>query len=563
MRISNLSIQNFRSIENVTFELPQVCALVGPNNAGKSNILEALRRVLGTGWVSVSSFAAEDVFMHDSARDITISCSVAPPIQYQRFKNATPTAIHALSFEYTRYKIGEKKGQPRLEQTCRDAKGQPPSVLAKAPKTGQAPQYERLVGVPAEVRDAIPLIYIGTNRSLKEQLPSARYSLLRQMFEDINRRLQDTSDTVTVKRQDGTEEQVPRIERFRALMRSALMLLRTDAFTQVEAAIKRNVLRQLGFDPTADADKIDLYFTPLDSFDFYKTLDLLVKEDSFTISAQEMGEGMQNAIVLAILQAFEETQKQGAILLIEEPEMFLHPQMQRSLYKTLRRIGEKNQVIYTTHSPHFVAVPDYEQVMLVRKTAGSTKVFPSTLPTNTARREKLIKELDPERNELFFATRLLIVEGDTEKLAFPEYGKSLGIDLDQAGSTIIEVGGKRNLMEFAKIAISFGIPTGVVYDKDSSDFPKEKRAEEDAYNAELDALAKSDGTVQVWKFDANYEEHLRKAVGETTYQELCQKFPNVGKPTRARLIAMESGLAIPDPVEAILRWLAHRPVTKS
>jgi putative ATP-dependent endonuclease of OLD family len=562
LRISRLVIKNFRSIEDITLDLSQVCALVGPNNAGKSNILEALRRVLGTGWVSVSSFTAEDVFMHDSARDITISCSVEPPIQFQRFKGAPTTPIHGLRFEYTRYKIGEKKGQPRLEQSCRDTNGAQPSVLAKAPKAGQSHQYERLVGVPSEVRDAIPLIYIGTNRSLKEQLPSARYSLLRQMFEDINRRLQDKSDTVTVKHQDGTESQVPRVERFRSLMRAALLLLRTDAFTQVEASIKKNVLRQLGFDPTADTAKIDLYFTPLDSFDFYKTLDLLIKEDGFTISAQEMGEGMQNAIVLAILQAFEETQKQGAILLIEEPEMFLHPQMQRSLYKTLLRIGEKNQVIYTTHSPHFVAVPDYEQVQLVRRSAGSTKVFPSALATDSARREKLIKELDPERNELFFATRLLIVEGDTEKLVFPEYAKALGIDLDQAGATIIEVGGKRNLMEFARIAISFGIPTGIVYDKDSSDFPKDKRAEEDAYNAQLDALAKTNGTAQVWRFDANYEDHLRKAVEETKYQTLCQKFPNVGKPTRARLIAMEAGLAIPDPVEAILRWLANRPTGK-
>jgi predicted ATP-dependent endonuclease of OLD family len=562
MRISRLTIENFRSIENESFEVPQICALVGPNNAGKSNILEALRRVLGTNWVSVSSFAPDDIFMRDPSRDIAIRCSFDPPIQFQRFKNAPTTVIHSLSFEYTRYKIGEKKGQPRLEQSCLDAKGQLLTVLAKAPKAGEQHKYERMVGVPSEVREAIPLIYVGTNRSLKEQLPSARYSLLRLMFEDIDRRLKEAGDTVAVKRLDGTERQVPRIEHFRTLMKSALKLLRTEAFIQVETAIKRNVLLQLGFDPSADADKVDLYFTPLGSFDFYKTLDLLVKEDDFTISAQDMGEGMQNAIVLAILQAFEETQKQGAILLIEEPEMFLHPQMQRSLYKTLRRIGEKNQVVYTTHSPHFVMVPDYEQVLLVRKRGGSTKVFPSNLPKNIARREKLIKELDPERNELFFATRLLIVEGDTEKLAFPEYAKSLGLDLDAKGATIIEVGGKRNLMEFALIAISFGIPTGIVYDKDSSDF-KGKRAEEEAYNAKLDALAKSDKTVQVWQLDTNYEAHLRAALGEARYQQLCQKFSGAGKPTQARLIAMESDLPIPNPVETILRWLADHPAAIS
>ena len=561
MRIRQLSIQNFRSVEDITFKVPQICALIGPNNAGKSNILEALRRILGTSWVTVSSFSPDDVYLRDPERAVTISCWIDPPFPYHRFKGAPPTDIYALSFEYTRYKIGEKKGQPRLEQNCLDGKGQPPSVLAKAPKSGEQHKYERLVGIPQEIRDAVPLIYIGTNRSLKEQLPSARYSLLRQMFEDINRRLQDPKDTLTLKREDGTEDKVSRIDHFRCLMQSALELLRTDAFNRVEATIKTKVLEQLGFDPVRDTDKIDLYFTPIDSFDFYKSLDLLMKEDGFTVSAQEVGQGMQNAIVLAILQAFEETQKQGAILLIEEPEMFLHPQMQRSLYKTLRRIGESNEVIYTTHSPHFVAVPDYHQIMLVRKQTGKTNVTISTLPTDRARREKLIKELDPERNELFFATRLLIVEGDTEKLAFPEYSKALAIDLDQCGATIIEVGGKRNLMEFAKIAISFGIPTGVLYDSDSSDFRKDQKTEEEAYNSQLDALRQSDGTVQVWRFDACYEDQLRKALGESKYQELCQRFPNVGKPTRARLIAMEPGLPMPEPVEEILRWLGSKPKT--
>jgi putative ATP-dependent endonuclease of the OLD family len=563
MRITRLFVQNFRSIENLSFEVPQICALIGPNNAGKSNILESLRRVLGTSWVSVSSFSSDDVFMRDAERAVTITCGIDPPVPYRRFKGAPPTSIHALSFEYTRYKIGERKGEPRLEQSCHDAKGQPPTVLTKAPKKGEAHRYERLVGIPSEVREAIPLIYIGTNRSLREQLPSARYSLLRQIFEDIDRRLHDPQDTVTIKRDNGTEETVPRLDRFRELMQSALALLRTDYFNRVETIIKNKVLQQLGFDPVKDTDKIDLYFTPIDSFDFYKSLDLLITEGGFTVSAQEMGEGMQNAIVLAVLQAFEETQKQGAILLIEEPEMFLHPQMQRSLYKTLRRIGENNQVIYTTHSPHFVAVPDYNDVVLVRKHAGSTNVTRSALPTDSARREKLIKELDPERNELFFATRLLIVEGDTEKLALPEYAEALGIDLDQAGATIIEVGGKRNLMEFARIAISLRIPTGVVYDKDSSDFPKEKKAEEEAYNAQLNALQNADGTVQVWELHDRYEDHLRKALGESKYQELCQKFPNLGKPTRARLIAMEPGLVIPEPVEEILRWLGNTPTASA
>lgn len=110
-----------------------------------------------------------------------------------------------------------------------------------------------------------------------------------------------------------------------------------------------------------DTDKLDFSFQPFDTMDFYKMLDLQVREGGVAISATELGDGVQNAIVLAILRAFEERRKRGAILLIEEPEMFLHPQMQRSLYNTLREIGATNQVIYATHSPHFVAVPQWQR----------------------------------------------------------------------------------------------------------------------------------------------------------------------------------------------------------
>ena len=52
-------------------------------------------------------------------------------------------------------------------------------------------------------------------------------------------------------------------------------------------AIKRNALEQLGLD--AATDDIDLYFTPMDTMDFYRSLDLVVRENDFAISATEMG----------------------------------------------------------------------------------------------------------------------------------------------------------------------------------------------------------------------------------------------------------------------------------
>jgi len=558
MRITRLQIENFRSIKQLDIELPQICALVGPNNSGKSNLLLAMQRVLGRDWVRVSSFSEDDICNRDPSLDMKIALSFAPPLQYAKFKGVAPVAISTLAFECKRYKIGSRKGERRLEQTCLSARGEAPMVPRSAPKKNVQARFEPLIGIPSEVRDQVPFIYIGTNRSLRDHLPGARYSLLRQLLEDVDRDLHTPDQTVKVQQVDGSEADEPRIDRFRSLMDQAMDILRTEDFARLEASIKRNALRQLGFDPDTEAEKLDFFFAPFDTMDFYKSLDLRVREGDFEISATELGEGIQNALVLAILQAFEERRKQGAILVIEEPEMFLHPQMQRSLAKTLTEVGATNQVIYTTHSPHFVSIPDYENVRLVRKGDAGTTVRRSDLPSDTARREKLRKELDPERNELFFASRLLLVEGDTEKLALPEYARRLGLDLDREGATIVEVGGKRNLPEFAKIATSFQIPTGVIYDRHSSDFQDNSKDDESVFNSELAKLARSDGSVRVWELCEKYEDHLRKAIGEQRYQQECQKYPSVSKPIRARLMAADAALAIPEPFGDVLHWLAAK-----
>lgn len=554
MRISRIHIENFRSIRILDLDIPQICCLVGPNSSGKSNILLAMQRVLGRDWASVNSFDERDVYAFQENSDVHIHVTFDPGIPFKKFKASPPVEIKTLAFEYTRYKVGDDKGKRRLNQTCLDEFNGPLSVLAKAPKTGQQNSYERLVGIPSDIRESIPFIYIGTNRSLREQMPSARNSMLRQLFEDVNRNLQDADNTVRIEQKDGSEIEVPRLERFQKLMEAAVKLLRTDAFVELENLIKSNALQQLGFDPKIDADKLDLFFSPFDTMDFYKSLDLRVREGAFSVSATELGEGLQNILVISILKAFETHRKAGAILLIEEPEMFLHPQMQRSLYKTLRKISVTNQIIYTTHSPHFVSVPEYEDVAIVRKTSSGTSVRRSNLPPGPKFKEKLIKELDPERSEMFFATRLLLVEGDTEKLALPAYASRMGLDLDNAGASVVEVGGKNNLLAFAQLATSFDIPVGVVYDVDSTS------PEDLAQNSALDALATKSGTVKVWPLTMNYEDQLIRAVGQMRYDELLKEYNSVGKPTRARLIAKDPSTNIPEPIPEILQWLASKSV---
>jgi hypothetical protein len=424
--------------------------------------------------------------------------------------------------------------------------------------------------IPREVMDLVPLIYIDTRRSLKEALPTNRYSLLRQLMTDIDRDFNRPEQLVTVQRPGKSSETISRAERWEQLMRAAMGLLRTPEFVELEEDINRSALRQLGFNPDTDADQLRFFFGPKETIDFYRALELQVDEGGLEISAGELGEGFQNALVMAILEAFEKRRKRGAILLIEEPEMFLHPQTQRSLFKTLCSIASHNQVIYTTHSPQMLSVPEYENVLLIRrspvkppaaaapgtpeKTMLGTVISRSDLAITEAQRQALERAFDPTRNELFFARRVLIVEGDTERLALAQWAAKLPVDLDYAGASIIEVGGKNNLLMFAEVAASFGIPTGVLYDRDSSDIADDEKNA--ALNEELAAFNDPDKDRRSWRLDANYEDALRNELGEPTYQGLCQRYPSMSKPLRQRQIAADDETKVPAFVRDPLAWLA-------
>lgn len=552
MRIKKIRIAGYRSInEAIDLELGGVNALIGANNVGKTNILNAIWSVLGKDWVTVNSFEEKDVNREDAEKDIDIEVEFEEPYQYHQYKGIDPIGIPKIAFKYTKYKRGERAGQRRLEKKCLKSDDNPVQVFTSKPKTGQQSKFQPLTTIPQDIQESLPVIYIRSNRELRYQLPDSKNSLLGALLKDVNKDFEDPENKMIVKDKSDEDIEIPRIERFNQCIKAAIESLKTDEFLALEKSIRDNALSHLGIDP--ESSDIDISFQSLTSLDFYKSLNLFVKENGYSSNAIDLGSGFQNALVIAILKAFEERKKSGALFLIEEPEMFLHPQMQRSLYKTIRKIGETNQVIYTTHSPHFVTIPEYDEVFLVSKNEnGETARRKSSLEKSSALEEKFRKELDPERNELFFSKKVLFVEGDTEKLAIPEYAKREEYDLDNAGVTIVEVGGKRNLKMFVDIAISFGIPTGLIYDTDSSDFGD--KDEEDAFNQDLENY--SQNGVSVWKFDKNYEDELRNAMTEDKYQEACQKYGR-RKTIRARLIAQDESYEIPEFIKPITSWLAN------
>lgn len=546
--ITRVHIENYRSIEGLDFSPTALCALVGENNAGKTNILQAIHSVLGKPWHRVTDFSPTDRLDEDAERDVVIQLDFEPALTHKPYKYGPDITVPRLRFELTQYKRATKsaqKGDPRLIAECLDLDGNAIAEPQEAPRKGKKTPYGPMVNIPGALKEQVPTIYIGTDRSLRSQLPTTRYSLLRRLLEDVDEAVNSSPDP------NGEEETIADV--FLGKLEEAVAVLRIPEFLELEELLRSRAIENLGMTPEEGEESFRLYFGLGDTFEFFKALRVMVEEYDRLADALQLGDGAQNAIVLAIFQAYERLRKRGAAFLLEEPEMYLHPQKCRFFYRTLRSLSETNQILYSTHSPYFVTIPEYEEVRLVsRSRAGRTKILASDHAPDAGLREKIRKELDPERNEFFFARHVILVEGDTEKLALPEYAHRLGIDLDRLGVSIVEVGGKRSLEAFARIVQSFGLPFTLLFDTDSSDFGGDEEAENE-YNETLRRFGPGATIVEL---QPRYESVLKATLGEETYRDLAQRYGGTSKAIRARRIAEDPDTSIPEPIEQLLTELA-------
>ncbi|HYI21323.1 MAG TPA: TOPRIM nucleotidyl transferase/hydrolase domain-containing protein [Candidatus Limnocylindrales bacterium] len=176
------------------------------------------------------------------------------------------------------------------------------------------------------------------------------------------------------------------------------------------------------------------------------------------------------ALAEAVVAEIAERRLAGAqneVLLIEEPELMLTPQQQRHFYKLLRRYSERNQVIYSTRAPALLEAINYPEIVRLDLSPSGMAVrrAPPGLLTDE-QRVRLEAEFDHERNEMFFATAVVLTEGQTERLSLPLIFSRLGHDPDALGISIVEVGGKGNLVLYSRVLNELRIPHVIVHDSD-------------------------------------------------------------------------------------------------
>jgi predicted ATPase len=210
--------------------------------------------------------------------------------------------------------------------------------------------------------------------------------------------------------------------------------------------------------------------------------------------------------------ALVDARMRGAVVLIEEPELFLGPTAQRHLHRLLRALAARgrNQVFYSTHSPVFLGVDRLDELVLVRHSARTGTILLQPEPLARRQAFRVLSEFDAERAEIFLSRAALLVEGRTEKLAFPFVFRALGYDVDEEAITIVDCAGKGNIALFAEICNACSIPYIVVHDRDAVRGEEPSEAERIANETLLRVAGRKRTITLVPDFEAVAGLHARR-----------------------------------------------------
>ena len=205
------------------------------------------------------------------------------------------------------------------------------------------------------------------------------------------------------------------------------------------------------------------------------------------IAPSDQGHGLQRSLIFALLELYAESisspdKEVGVtnLLLVEEPEIFMHPQMERKIANVLYTLADSGhvQVICTTHSPIMIRLLEKQKslVRLTRNDENKLEVIQVEENIFTGDREekkktlRMVMDFDSSIKELFFAKRVILLEGDTEYMIFPRVADLLGIfdttesRIKKDDVTLINCRSINNIPIFQEVLNYFKIAYGVVHD---------------------------------------------------------------------------------------------------
>lgn len=216
----------------------------------------------------------------------------------------------------------------------------------------------------------------------------------------------------------------------------------------------------------------------------------LFADDGYHSEITYKGHGIQRLAILSLLRTYNGLKKRtdrkdrNMILAIEEPEIYLHPPVKRATYKLLRSLSEgADQVVYSTHDGFFVSVEHFDEIRMFRRITADkvkTHVYEFSIKSLIEHYKSVYKKdvdekslrhrfshiCDESKNEGFFAKKIIIIEGETEKYSLPIYFNHKSFDIDHERIAIISAGSADNISYLYVIFNEFHIPCYIIFDGD-------------------------------------------------------------------------------------------------
>jgi len=198
-------------------------------------------------------------------------------------------------------------------------------------------------------------------------------------------------------------------------------------------------------------------------------------ENEKEISVDKKGDGTKRRISIALLEykvESEVTSCESKLYILDEPDTHLHVKAQLELFNILKELSQKScQVILTTHSPFLINATKPKQIrLLFQPESNLTKI--KYLKNEPETSDRILRKLGIENIYLYFAKKIILVEGETEEAFLPRiYEKINDTTLNNDLIKIINTRGITNIPGFAKALSELIDPTCIciLKDNDSSE----------------------------------------------------------------------------------------------
>ncbi len=455
--ISKITIKNYKSIIDAEFSLSVYTPLVGYNNAGKTNILKALNWVIKKNTIPKTDYYDPTQPVIVEAEISGITDEVLNSIDDKHRKRIEPIIIEGRLCIRRIQEIPDSSSKDiRLEILITNDSG---GVDWEANPTGIDAAISYLFPEPLFVgamENATEDVgKFGTSTTIGKLIKEIIGPISEEQSEDVKTALADVGAKLSA---DGTQKSDKLIE-----IDNKIQTELTKLFPGISAKIHI---------PTPEFS------------DFIKSATIKIFEQIHNTpvgrDASSLGHGTQRAVQIALIQCLAKIKQTTAgttrttLLLIDEPELYLHPQAIELVRSSLKKLtGESYQVIFTTHSANMIAQKDVANALLIRwdSTVG-TKAYPRIKESV----EYVIEDADTQAEILFeltnaakilFSERIVLAEGKTERIILPKIYKhkfDKTLDADKMG--LVALDSANNMRNAMKILQVMKIPVKAVVDLD-------------------------------------------------------------------------------------------------